>query len=106
MLASVLTTNVVILPSPGVTVMPVRNTTTTEMTIDSISVSPPEPTVPKWVLIDGTTKDATTAKVARPYSERVRFSVGARLSNVKALVPAQWVEAGYLQIDSNYVVTP
>ncbi|MFO0811797.1 MAG: hypothetical protein U0796_01165 [Gemmatales bacterium] len=82
-----------------------RNTTTTEMTIDSISVSPPTPRLPKWVLIDGTQSSTSKAKVARPYSERSNFVVGAKLSKVQALVPAQWVDDGYLVIDSGYVVT-
>lgn len=85
----------------------IRCVVTTEMTIDSISVSPPEPVDPGWVLlsISDRTNPGSNGRVARPYAERTKFYVGARLRTVENETPLHFVEDGYIVIKSTYTVT-
>ncbi|HQR09393.1 MAG TPA: hypothetical protein PLN21_21405 [Gemmatales bacterium] len=75
----------------------------TELTIDAISVSPPEPVDPKWVLLDVSNNPVNKAKLARPYPERTKFNVGDKIKNVTTATPLQFVY-GYVVIADTYKV--
>ena len=84
--------------------MAARCITSTELRIDSISVSPPDPVEPQWVLLSLSNSPTDSVRVYRPYAERSRFVAGGKVTNVTPELPLQYVSNGYFLMASTYQV--